>query len=164
MAEELADVAEGDAAAEENLRVRAGMAHSLNIGNVRRELGFEGVEVYAAEIDLGKLLTLARDEIDIRPLPRLPAVERDLALIVRDTIGHDVIAASIRAAAGPLLETVTLFDVYRGAPVPEEHRSLAFALTFRSPDRTLTEDEVAAAMTAIERQVTAQFAATVRGK
>lgn len=131
---------------------------------VAKRFDVDNVELYAAEIDLPRLVALARDEIAVRSLPRFPAVERDLALVVREDVSHESVATAIRSAAGPLLEDLVLFDVYRGAPVPEGHRSLAFSLTFRSPERTLAEDEVVSAMEAIEREVTTRFGATVRGK
>jgi len=131
---------------------------------VARRFDVETVELYAAEVDLARLLPLAREEIGVRALPRFPAVERDVALIVRDEVSHEALAAAIRSTAGPLLENLVLFDVYRGAPVPEGHRSLAFALTFRSPERTLSEEEVVSAMEAIESEVAAHFGAIVRGK
>ena len=111
-----------------------------------------------------ELFSLARDEITVGPLPRFPAVSRDLALIVSDRLPHEELQAGIRAAGGPLLEQVTLFDVYHGAPVPEGHRSLAYSLTFRSPERTLTEDEIGATILGIERIVTTQFGAQIRGR
>ena len=131
---------------------------------VARRFDAENVEVYAAEMDLAGLVSLARDEIAVRSIPRFPAVERDLALVVRDEVSHEAITIAIRSSAGPLLEELALFDVYRGAPVPEGHRSLAFSLTFRSPERTLAEEEVVSAMNAVEREVNARFGATIRGK
>ncbi len=124
----------------------------------------EGVEVYAAEIDLGALLLLAREEVTTRPLPRFPAVERDVALIVPEATTHEEVVRVIRQAAGPALERVALFDVYRGSQVPEGHRSLAFSLSFRAPDRTLSDGEVDQAMTAIERQARERLNAHVRGR
>jgi phenylalanyl-tRNA synthetase beta chain len=131
---------------------------------VAERFDIDGVEVYAAELDLDALLALAQDEVSVQPLPRYPAVTRDLALIVRDEIGHEALAAGVRGAGGPLLESVELFDVYRGSPVPDGHRSLAYSLTFRSPERTLTEDEVAGAMQNIETAVTSQLGAQIRGR
>jgi phenylalanyl-tRNA synthetase beta chain len=131
---------------------------------VAERFDIDGVEVYAAELKLDLLLALAQDEVSVQPLPRYPAVTRDLALIVRDEIGHEVLADAIRGAGGPLLESVELFDVYRGSPVPDGHRSLAYSLTFRSPERTLTEDEIGAAMRSIEAAVTSRFGAQIRGR
>jgi phenylalanyl-tRNA synthetase beta chain len=83
---------------------------------------------------------------------------------VPDHVSYADLAAAIGRAAGPLLYSFQLFDVYRGAPVPEGHRSLAVSLAFRSPDRTLSEEEIVSAMEAIEREVAAQFGARVRGR
>jgi phenylalanyl-tRNA synthetase beta chain len=85
-------------------------------------------------------------------------------LLLDEDVPHEQVAATIRRAGGQLLERVTLFDVYRGEPVPPGQRSLAYALTFRSPERTLTEDEVGRAMNAIERAVTRTLGAQVRGR
>jgi phenylalanyl-tRNA synthetase beta chain len=71
--------------------------------------------------------------------------KEDLALVVSDAVTAADVEAALRAGAGELLESVRLFDVYRGPQVPEGHRSLAFALRFRAPDRTLEAAETAAA-------------------
>ncbi len=131
---------------------------------VAERFDVEGVEIYAAEIDLGALLLLAREEVTTRPLPRFPAVERDVALIVPETTTHDEVVRVIRDAAGPALEQLALFDVYRGRQVPEGHRSLAFSLAFRAPDRTLSDAEVDQAMSAIERHAAERLNARIRGR
>jgi phenylalanyl-tRNA synthetase beta chain len=124
----------------------------------------EGVSLYAAELDLDRLLSLAREEITVQSLPRYPGVERDIALVLEERFPHTEVAQAIREAGGSLLERLALFDVYRGAPVPEGHRSLAYALTFRAPDRTLADQEVSSAMQAIEQAVTARFSGRIRGR
>lgn len=131
---------------------------------VAERFEIEGVDVYAAEIDLDLLLSHAREEIAVQALPRFPGVERDLAIVVEERFDYAEVAARIRAAGGGLLTSLTLFDVYRGPQVPEGHRSLAYSLTFRSPERTLAEDEVGAAMDAIERELAGRFGARVRGR
>ncbi|MEW5991407.1 MAG: phenylalanine--tRNA ligase subunit beta [Chloroflexota bacterium] len=86
---------------------------------------------------------------------RQPDVERDVAVVVDDTRPSSELAAAIRAGAGPLLRDVHLFDVYRGAPLAAEERSLAFRLRFAAEDRTLTEAEIEAAMAAVMAAVAA---------
>ncbi len=80
---------------------------------------------------------------------RHPVVERDLAVVVADDRPAGDVEAAIRRHAGALLTSVDLFDIYRGRPLPDDRRSLAFRLVFAAADRTLTEDEVDAAVTAI---------------
>jgi phenylalanyl-tRNA synthetase beta chain len=95
----------------------------------------------AFEIDVQPMLDASRIP-RAQPLPRFPAVERDLAVVVEDTVAAGAILGSIKELAGDLLEGVKAFDEYRGTQVPEGHKSIAFALTFRSPERTLTDAEV----------------------
>jgi phenylalanyl-tRNA synthetase beta chain len=89
--------------------------------------------------------------------PRHPTVERDLAVVVGETTPAARVAETIRAAAGPLLRRLQLFDVYRGAPLADGERSLAYRLTFWAEGRTLTEEEIEAAVAAVtaalEREV-----------
>ena len=77
-----------------------------------------------------------------RPLPVMPAMEVDLALIVPDSVTSAQVAETIRESAGDLLESLTVFDEFRGAGIPEASRSLAWRLTFRHPERTLRDREV----------------------
>jgi phenylalanyl-tRNA synthetase beta chain len=99
----------------------------------------------AAEVDLDALLRRARL---IAPAPRFstyPLAKEDVALVVDADVPAGAVAATLREGAGELLESVRLFDVYTGSQVGEGHKSLAFALRFRAPDRTLTEAETGAA-------------------
>ena len=74
-----------------------------------------------------------------------PVAKEDVALIVAHDLPAAELAATLREGAGPLCESVRLFDVYTGPQVGEGRKSLAFALRFRAPDRTLTEKDTAAA-------------------
>jgi phenylalanyl-tRNA synthetase beta chain len=106
--------------------------------------------VYVAEIDLDVVEQVAgRSEIRIEPLPRYPSVTRDVALLVDDTLPSETLRATIVSAGPPTLVRVREFDRYQGKGVPEAKVSLAVRLTFRSPERTLTDAEVQAAMDAI---------------
>jgi phenylalanyl-tRNA synthetase beta chain len=71
--------------------------------------------------------------------------KEDLSLVVSDEISATAVEQALRVGAGELLESVRLFDVYRGPQVPAGYRSLAFALRFRAPDRTLEAAETSAA-------------------
>jgi len=74
-------------------------------------------------------------------LPRHPSIERDIAAFVPDDLPAARVEATLRAAAGPLLEALDLFDVYSGPPVPPHHRNVAYRLRLRAPDRTLAAHE-----------------------
>ena len=78
-----------------------------------------------------------------RALPRFPAVLRDLAVVVDDSVTAASVEAALREE--PLVEAVTLFDVYRGTPLAAGKKNLAVAIRYRAPDRTLTDAEVNAA-------------------
>ena len=116
----------------------------------------------AMEVDLDALVASADDVVVASGLSTYPVAKEDLALVVeRDVPAADVQAALV-AGAGPLLESVRLFDEYVGAQVGEGKRSLAFALRLRAPDRTLTVEEVAAAREAALAEATARTGAVLR--
>jgi phenylalanyl-tRNA synthetase beta chain len=96
------------------------------------------------------------------PPPRFPAVERDLAVIVRDDQPAAAVREAIQRHAGELLRSVSLFDVYRGSPLGPGEKSLAHRLVFQAPDRTLTDAEIDEAMAAIERGVGADVGGRLR--
>ncbi|TFI18259.1 hypothetical protein E4A41_14855, partial [Micrococcus endophyticus] len=75
------------------------------------------------------------------PLSTYPMSTQDVALVVEEAVVAGDVRASLAEGAGELLESVELFDVYRGPGVPEGSKSLAFSLRFRAPDRTLTAEE-----------------------
>lgn len=106
----------------------------------------------AFEIDLEPVLAAAR-VTRARPLPRFPAVERDLAAVVDEHVAAAALLATIKESAGDLLEHARPFDEYRGSQVPEGRKSIAFTLTFRSPERTLTDAEVDGAMSQIRSEL-----------
>ena len=105
--------------------------------------------VVAFEIDVGPVLEAARIP-RAQALPRFPSVDRDLAVVVEETVAAGALLAAIKESAGDLLEQARAFDEYRGAQVPEGHKSVAFTLTFRSPERTLTDAEVDTVMAEIK--------------
>ena len=101
--------------------------------------------VYVAEINLVKLFAHAADHREFKALPKYPAISRDLALLVKDGVSSDQVVAVIRKVTNrKLLESVEIFDVYKGQGVPKGNTSIALTVVFRAPDRTLTDDEVQA--------------------
>ncbi|GAB3262067.1 phenylalanine--tRNA ligase subunit beta [Nocardioides dilutus] len=99
----------------------------------------------ALEIDLDVLMLSAPEVVSGPAFSTYPVAKEDVALVVADSVTSAEVEAALREGAGELLESVRLFDVYTGAQVGEGHKSLAFALRFRAPDRTLTEAEAGAA-------------------
>ncbi|GJM44684.1 MAG: phenylalanine--tRNA ligase beta subunit [Gemmatimonadota bacterium] len=97
--------------------------------------------VILAELDLEVEIESARS-FEFAALPRYPGVHRDLAFVVQKRVRHADLASALTEAAGPLLVESRLFDVYEGAPLADTEKSLAFMLVFRSPERSLTHEEV----------------------
>ncbi|MBL8840237.1 MAG: phenylalanine--tRNA ligase subunit beta [Planctomycetes bacterium] len=98
--------------------------------------------VAIAELDLDAVATLRRGVRKMAPLSPFPPVRRDLALVTPESIAVAAVEQVIREAAGPLLASLELFDVYRGKGVDAGHRSLAFRLVYRGSDRTLSDAEI----------------------
>ena len=94
------------------------------------------------QLDLGSALAAPHGEHRYHHISRYPSSDLDLAFEVSDSVAASTIATVIREAAGPLLVGLSLFDVFRGHPVPESHRSLAYRLRLQAPDRTLTEEDL----------------------
>jgi phenylalanyl-tRNA synthetase beta chain len=117
--------------------------------------------VLAAELDAAALLAAARLVPSYRPIPRLPAVLRDLAVVVDEAVAAAAVAGLVREE--PLVEDVTLFDVYRGAPLPAGKKNLALAIRYRAADRTLTDAEADAAHGAIVKRLAERVGAELRG-
>ena len=88
-----------------------------------------------------------------RDVTSFPAVIQDIAVVVDEDVPAAEVERVVREAAGELLDRVELFDVYRGEQLGEGRKSLALRLEFRSPERTLTDEDVAAARVAIEAEL-----------
>ena len=111
-----------------------GQIHPL----VAKNYGIDG-EVYCAEINFTALLNLQLPEATYTPLPKYPSVTRDLAVVCDEAITVAQVEEVINSAAGKLLRSIRLFDIYRGTGVPEGKKSMAFSLELRADDRTLTD-------------------------
>jgi phenylalanyl-tRNA synthetase beta chain len=109
--------------------------------------------VYVAELELDPLLAATDNQITFRELPKFPAVVRDVALVVEENVSHDDVLAAIRKNRNKFLEQVRLFDIFRGGSIPTDKKSMAYSLTFRAEDRTLTDGEVNEAHDGIKREL-----------
>ena len=119
--------------------------------------------IVAFELDTALLIAGARTVKPYREVPRVPAVTFDLALVVDEAVTAERVEQAIRKAGGKLLDEVRLFDVYRGAGIPEGKKSLAWALSYRAEDRTLTDEEVRPVHEKLIRKVSGAVGAEVRG-
>ena len=105
--------------------------------------------VYVGKLKMRKLYALQSADKKYHPLPKFPASTRDLALLCDDSLPVLTMEKAIKAAAGKILEKVELFDVYKGSQIADGKKSVAFNITMRASDRTLTDEEVGGAMNRI---------------
>jgi phenylalanyl-tRNA synthetase beta chain len=100
------------------------------------------MDVYMCELDLDEIIKCCEQERKFKQLPRYPAVERDMALLVSEDIMVSQIESIIRHKGGNLVEEIRLFDVYKGKQIPEGKKSIAYSIIYRSEDRTLKDEEI----------------------
>jgi phenylalanyl-tRNA synthetase beta chain len=109
-----------------------------------------GDEIYVAEIDLDQVARLApTHDPQVVPLPRFPSIVRDISIVVNEALPAERVRATVRAVAPDTLAHVREFDRYKGKGIPDGRCSLSIRLTFRAPDRTLTDAEAQEAMARI---------------
>lgn len=113
-------------------------------------------------VGLGSLAAAAGRPFEFRDVPRFPPVRRDLAFVVDDLVAAGTVQAAIEEAAGDLLGGCALFDVFRGGSLPAGHKSLAFAVDLRAPDRTLTDEDAKERIEAIVARVASEFGGELR--
>ena len=119
-------------------------------------------DVWIAELDFAGVAHYVPRRSIPRPVPRFPAVTRDLAAVVDEAFLADAIVQEVRAFNDPRIESVRLFDCYRGAPVAPGRKSLAFTIAYRAADRTLTDDEVNALHARLREHLRQRFALELR--
>jgi phenylalanyl-tRNA synthetase beta chain len=115
-----------------------------------------------AELDLEALLAVGPFIVKTEPLPKVPPVQRDLAILISQEIPYEKISAAIREEGRPLLQGLELFDLYQGTQVPQGKKSLAIRLKFLDGDRTLTESEIQAAHQKILDRLQKEFSGILR--
>ncbi|PAW80850.1 MAG: phenylalanine--tRNA ligase subunit beta [Pedosphaera sp. Tous-C6FEB] len=118
--------------------------------------------VFLAELRLDELLARSNRNKAFKPLPQFPASRRDVAMLVPEATTHDAVLQAIKQAKPANLETVELFDVFRGKNVPAGQKSLAYAFTYRAADKTLTDTDVNAAHAKAVDALKQKVRATVR--
>lgn len=118
--------------------------------------------VYVAEIDIDLVFENLNNSKVYNPLPKYPATTRDIALLVRDEVFVKQIEDIIKANGSDILESYQLFDVYKGAQIEEGHKSIAYSITYRSKDKTLTDEDVAKVHDKIVSELSEKLNANLR--
>ncbi len=134
-----------------------GQIHPL----VAKNYGIDS-EVYCTEINFTALLSLRKPESTYTPLPKYPSVSRDLAVVCDEALTVAQVEAVIEKAAGKLLRSIRLFDIYRGTGIPEGKKSMAFSLELRADDRTLTDTDSEQVVSKVLTALDATLGATLR--
>lgn len=119
-------------------------------------------EVYLTELNFEKMADLVPETLSMQELDRFPSADRDIAVIVDDSIPAEDIRQAIALNESGLVDAVWIFDLYRGRNIPKGKKSLAYGIKFRLPDRTLTDDEVDKAQDTIVNALKEKFGAQLR--
>jgi len=130
---------------------------------VRENFGIDG-SVFIFEVNFDKLSTYANLERHYISLPKYPAVRRDIAILVKEEVSSEQIVNIIKKAGGNLLERVDFFDLYRGEQIPEGFKSLAYTLTYRDKEKTLTDEEVKKCQDKVIEELKVKLSARIREK
>ncbi len=140
---------------------RIGRIGELHPG-AAKEFGIDGIRVAIGEIDAESLIQLSQHHGAPITSPKFLPVEQDLAVVVANERPAAEVEAAIRGSAGPLLTGVVLFDVFEGEQIGEGNKSLAYRLTFTSPGRALTDDDLVKVRAKIERTLKQQVDGRLR--
>lgn len=112
-----------------------------------------GTKAYAAKLEIPEMMELSEGIKVYKPLPKFPATTRDIAVVCDDGLSAASIEKTIKSAVGNTLESIELFDVYKGKQVGEGKKSLAFAISMRSHEGTLTDEQADAAMKRVIKEL-----------
>lgn len=134
------------------------------MGQVHPEIqnSYDLADTYVAELSLGAIYEYARPVLVYRELPRFPAVERDIAVVVEENVEAGAMLTSIRESAGELLQSVQVFDIFTGEKLGLGKKSVALALTYRHHEHTLTEEEITAVHSKVVEELSTRFGAELR--
>ena len=118
--------------------------------------------VLLAELNLDQLLARRNSTKSFKQLPAFPAIRRDIAMLVPEAVTHEAVIAAVKQAKPANLEAVELFDVFRGKNVAAGQKSMAYAFTYRSPERTLVDQDVNAIQEKLVAVLKQQLQASMR--
>lgn len=120
------------------------------------------VPVMLAEIDFNMFMQITDRDKKFKGIPKYPASTRDLAILVKDEVQNQQVLDIIHEFGGKFLESVKIFDVYKGSQIEAGHKSMAYALVFRAEDRTLVDEDVNKSMDKILKKLEEQLGAELR--
>jgi len=118
--------------------------------------------VFLAEFNLDLLLSKRNPAKSFKALPQFPSSRRDVAMLVPEAVTHEAILQTVKQAKAANLESVELFDVFRGKSVPDGQKSMAYAFTYRAADKTLTDADVNSAHEKVTVALKTQLQAELR--
>ncbi|MHA6485309.1 phenylalanine--tRNA ligase subunit beta [Paenibacillus sp. strain BS8-2] len=146
------------------LETEAGPVTIGYVGQIHpaNQLEWELPDAFAIELELGPVYEYASFDIEYRTLPRYPAMERDIAVVVNENVAAGSLTKSATETAGELLESIRVFDVYTGDRLGAGKKSVALSLVYRHAERTLTDEEVTALHAEVVEQLTQSFGAELR--
>lgn len=130
--------------------------------DVSENYGLTGTRAYVAELFFDLITELSDKEIQYHQLPKYPSTSRDIAMVVDEDLQVGDMIKVIKKAGTEILEDVKLFDVYRGHQVEEGKKSVAFSLTYRHDEKTLTDEETDSAHTSVLTALKDKFDAVIR--
>ena len=125
------------------------------------EMSFDARPV-VAELDFDMICENADTEVHYQKPPKYPSTQRDIAMVVDADLEVGSIIDEIKSNDSSILEDVKLFDIYRGMPIPPDKKSCAFSLTYRSNEKTLTDEEVDEVQQKIINDIREKFDAVLR--
>lgn len=118
--------------------------------------------VFLAEFDLDLLLARRATSKSLKSLPAFPGIRRDIAMVVPETVTHEAVASAVKQLKPQNLQSLELFDVFRGKNIPEGQKSVAYAFHYRNPERTLTDAEVNSQHDRIVAEFKSRLGAAIR--
>jgi phenylalanyl-tRNA synthetase beta chain len=118
--------------------------------------------VFLAELNLDEMMKAVPESITLKELAKFPSADRDIAIVVDESVMARDIEVEIKRAGTGLVDEIWIFDLYRGKNIPTGRKSLAFGIKYRLPDRTLTDEEVNEVHTRIAASLQKRFGAELR--
>jgi phenylalanyl-tRNA synthetase beta chain len=143
---------------------RIGFIGELTPGVVGKlDLKIPKPEIVVFEINLEKILAASPEKLTYAPIPKYPAIERDIAIILDDSLTSAAVLEGLSAYPSGFIEKVELFDYYRGKNIPQGKKSLGCRITYRSLERTLTDEEVETAHAGLVAYILQKTGGELRG-